>query len=396
MIQGGGKVNGAASVTVDSSINGYVEAALSLGLDAGPNVIEAILPGPAGSRVTFLATGVARDPAKATSFTGVVLDNTSNPLGGATCRLDVASQSFTTTSDTKGQFRSDNTPAGPAHLAVDGLTATTLGGNPVPPNTFPPLAYALTLVPNAENSLPTPVLLPCMNVNNARTYDGATDLVLACEGIAGFKMTIKAGSMRKPDGTLVTPQNPAVVSLNQVHFDQIPMPMPDGNYPPFAWTLQPGGSTFNPPIPVEFPNMTGLAPGAVSAFLSFNHDTERFEIVANAHVTANGALIVSDPGEGLALAGWGGPRLPPPATGNAGGDGKGGCYPPFIGPCNQGEYYTSCGCLPAHPPGSMGTPPNPSGDCDRGHSLYPDGLCWPNPKIDADGDGVPRAYASKI
>ena len=67
--------------------------------------------------------------------------------------------------------------------------------------------------------------------------NGTTDLVLTCEGIAGLKMTIKAGSMRKPDGTLVSPTNTAVVSLNQVHHDQIPMPMPDGASPPFAWTL---------------------------------------------------------------------------------------------------------------------------------------------------------------
>lgn len=164
---------------------------------------------------------MVRDLAKPTTFTGLVLDNTSNPIEGATCILRVANQSFTTTSDVQGRFRFDNVPAGAAHLDVNGLTATALNGRAVP-NMFPPLGYITTIIPNAENSLPTPVLLPCMNVNNTKTYDGATDLVLTCKGIAGLKMTIKAGSMRKPDGFLVTPQNTAVVSLNQVHHDQNP------------------------------------------------------------------------------------------------------------------------------------------------------------------------------
>ena len=56
------------------------------------------------------------------------------------------------------------------------------------------------------------------------------------------------------------------------------MPMPDGVAPPFAWTLQPGGSSFDAdkPVRVEYPNMSGLAPGSIAYFLSFNHDTERF------------------------------------------------------------------------------------------------------------------------
>jgi hypothetical protein len=89
-----------------------------------------------------------------------------------------------------------------------------------------------------------------------------------------------------------------VVSLDQVHHDDVPMPMPDGVAPPFAWTLQPGGATFDPPVRVEYPNMSGLAPGSIAYFLSFNHDTERFEIVSSGSVTDDGSTIVTDPGSG--------------------------------------------------------------------------------------------------
>jgi hypothetical protein len=54
-----------------------------------------------------------------------------------------------------------------------------------------------------------------------------------------LKMIVTAGSMHKANGSLVTPSNPATLSLNQVHHDDIPMPIPDGASPPFTWTLQP-------------------------------------------------------------------------------------------------------------------------------------------------------------
>ena len=74
------------------------------------------------------------------------------------------------------------------------------------------------------------------------------------------------------------------------------MPIPDGASPPFAWTLQPGGATFDPPIQIEYPNMSGLTAGTVAYFLSFNHDTRRFEIICSGHVRDDSSVIVSDTG----------------------------------------------------------------------------------------------------
>jgi hypothetical protein len=168
--------------------------------------------------------------------------------------------------------------------------------------------------------LPIPVLLPRLNTNNAQLYFGTNDLVVTCIGIEGLRMTIKANSMKHPGGEIVSPGRPALVSLNQVHHDNIPMPMPDGASPPFAWTLQPGGATFDPPVQVEYPNMSALPPGAAAFFLTFNHDTERFEIVASGHVTDDGSLVVTDPGAGLTISGWGGNCPPYSVTGDAEGE----------------------------------------------------------------------------
>ena len=51
--------------------------------------------------------------------------------------------------------------------------------------------------------------------------------------------------------------------------------------------------------------MSALPAGSIAYFLSFNHDTERFEIIASGHVTDDGSTIVTDAGGGLSIAGWG-------------------------------------------------------------------------------------------
>lgn len=318
---------GSTSLTIPTTRTGHAEVLLQLGPDAVQNIVEANYPGNPNLPATFIAYGVARDPSKPTTLTGLLLDNTSCPIGGATMRVSVGGRKFTTTTDVQGRFAfgpstinsnepSTLLPSGPAQLFVNGSTATNLLGATIPTNSFPSLEFSLILIPNAENSLPSPVLLPKLNLANQRLYYGTNDLVLTCEGMEGLKMTIKAGSMKKPDGTLVTPDNPSYVSLNQVHHDSVPMPIPDGASPPFAWTLQPGGATFDPPIQIEYPNMSGLPAGTGAYFLSFNHDTRRFEIIASGHVREDSATIVSDPGAGLTIAGWGCNCPRNPATGS--------------------------------------------------------------------------------
>lgn len=322
VVQGGGKLldpttpNGspASVLTVPTARTGHASVSLQLGPDAGQNVIEANFPGNPGLPATFICYGVARDLTKPTSLTGLVLDNASQPIGNALCQIFIA-PNFTTPvlatyTDTQGRFIFSNTPSGPADLTVYGFTATTLGTNEITNNSlakpvYPFLSYTLTLIPNAENSLPKPVLLPRLNPDNTQKYYGTNDLIVTCAGIEGLKMTIKANSMHLVSGELVSPDHPAYVSLNQVHHDQIPMSIPDGASPPFAWTLQPARATFDPPIQVEYPNMSGLPAGTIAYFLSYNHDTERFEIVASGHVDAEGATIHTDPGAGLTISGWG-------------------------------------------------------------------------------------------
>lgn len=307
-ILGGGKVNGADSATVNTGITGHAEVNFTLGPDQGNNLIEADFPGNPGNPAVFVVFGIVRDETQPTNFSGIVLNNSSQPIGGATCSLVIGTDILPLIAETDYDgicTFDDITGSGPAKLFVDGLTARAVNGQPIPPGSFPALSFETIIVPNAANSLPTPVLLPALNPNNARTYDGTQDVELTVEGIDGLKMLVKAGSMTRADGTVPSPSNPATLALNQVHFDDVPMPMPDGAAPPFAWTLQPAGATFDPPVEVTYPNMSGLPAGAIAYFLSFNHDTNRFEIVATGRVTDDGSEIIGDPGAGIMVAGWG-------------------------------------------------------------------------------------------
>ncbi|MFQ5854310.1 MAG: hypothetical protein ACE5LU_01505 [Anaerolineae bacterium] len=90
--------------------------------------------------------------------------------------------------------------------------------------------------------------------------------------------------------------------------------------------------------PVTFPNDTGLAPGTRLSVYSFDHETARFEIVAEAEVTADGQWIKSLPGQGLIHGGWHGPGRPGRRTTVRGRSGNG-CNLPCQG-TDQGNGDT--------------------------------------------------------
>jgi hypothetical protein len=308
VLQGGGTVSvpggpSGAKVTVPTSVTGHVEVLFTLGDDPGNNVVTADFLGNTGAPATFVGIGLERVEDGKTSFSGVVVDNAGCPIGGALCTIDVGGVVDSMSSDVQGKFNfPDIGAAGRADLYVDGSVATMLNGETIPLGTFPSLHFEPVLVHQAANSLSMPVRLPRLATENAKEYSLTEDTKLTVAGVDGLEMTIKAGSMKikgvaAPAGT--------IVQLNQVHHDDIPMPMPDGAAPPFAWTLQPAGAAFDPPVAISYPNMSGLPPGAIAYFLSFNHDTARFEIIATGAVTDDGSCIVSDPGAGIRTAGWG-------------------------------------------------------------------------------------------
>lgn len=302
--RGSGTVNGASSVTVPTSISGHAEVDFTYGFEPGNNWIEASTPSLTGSAAGFVLFGCDRITTQDTEFTGLVFDNANRPIETAICSIEVpGADPLVTATDSEGRFTFNSIPiSGVVKLVVNGLSATAVDGQPVAPDSFPLLEFHPVLVPNVTNTLTGPILLPELNPNNSFAYSTTEQTIVTVEGIEGLRLIIEPGSMSFPSGDPAT--DGTLVSLNIVHHDDIPMPMTDGASPPFAWTLQPGGSTFDPPIRVEYPNMSGLPPGSVTYFLTFDHDTGKFEIVASGSVVPDGSMIVSDPGAGITLAGW--------------------------------------------------------------------------------------------
>ena len=311
------------SATVVTGETGHAEVHLFTGPEPGNNRVRATFPTNTGNPATFTVFARATDQLS-TSFAGQVLDNSYSPVGGAVCTLDLpdGSAAVTTTSADGGFSFDDIASSGLAHLFIDGTSASTIGGDAIGSGErLPTLSYEVQIIPNARNSHTRPILLPRLQTINDVPYDGSTGIQLSVNGVEGLAMTIQAGSMTIPAGALLadgsalatestpTPSNPlpvpVLVSLNQVHVDDIPMQPEDGVAPPFAWTLQPGEATFDPPVSVTYPNIAGLPPGAVAYFLSFNHDTSRFDIVASGSTSPDGSTITSDPDDGIAVAGWG-------------------------------------------------------------------------------------------
>lgn len=322
VIRGGGGFGSpsSASITVDTDPSGRASAIFTLGTEGGQNEVEATFPGNPGLPVVFTARGLVRELVTPTTFVGELFDNAGRPIGG--CPVTLAVNGLAATpgmTGPDGRFTiSQGLIGGTGTIMFVADQATQLNGQPIPAGSFPIMAYDNVLVvPNAENSLAMAVRLPQLNPNNRRTYDGSQDVILGIEGVEGVAFKIRAGTVvRTMQGVTASPATPITLSLDQVHFDEVPMPLPNGAAIPFAWTLQPKNATFDPPIEVTLPNFAALPPGSVTYIQQFNHIVGGFENVGAAKVSADGSVVVSDPGAGIYQAGWGGFTPPPPPTGD--------------------------------------------------------------------------------
>ncbi len=257
----------------------------------GNNVVRArLVDGPPEAEVTFAATAlVAKEPA-ATAVSGLVLDNTDRPVPGATVTFE--GTTLSTRSDESGFFRLAGAPAGTAHLRVNGSTVER-------PGVWPSLEFLITIISGRDNSMGRPIFLPELEIENALAVDENTGGVLTIHDLPGFALEIAPGSVTFPGG-----RRSGTITVTPVHSDKVPMPPNFGQQPRFVITIQPGGAHFDPPARVAFPNVDGLAPGQVTELYSFDHDLARFVGIGPGTVTGDGTRIVSDPGVGIAKAGW--------------------------------------------------------------------------------------------
>ena len=294
-VEGGGLfLNGLDNVTVNTDSDGRAAVSFILGPDAGNdgNVIEAGFEGNLLPPAGFTATGLIPGDPGDTRISGVVLDNSNNPITNVTVRIEGTTREAVT--DSNGQFIVNNVPVGPVHLIADGTTAGTPGVLE-----YPTLMYELTTVAGANNSVGMPVYLVPLDLTNSKIVGGSEDVNYTIPEVPGFELTVKANSVTFPNG-----DNQGRISVTQVHADKVPMVPQIGQQPRFIVTIQPPGTVFDPPAPLKIPNVDGLAPGEKTNMYSFDHDLGIFVSIGTGTVSEDGTLIVSDPGVGVVKAGW--------------------------------------------------------------------------------------------
>jgi hypothetical protein len=315
--QGAGNVNGQPSVTLNTDGDGRVQAILTLGPDAGinNNLLEATFPGNTAFPAAFTATGRTQGPAAATAISGVVLDNSNQPIPGVTMRLFQLNQGPSgnlpqqvgtpVVTDGEGQFTIQPAPVGVFKLMADGGTATR-------PGVWPTLEYDIITTPGQNNTVGSPIYLPQLNPDNKLCVTPSTGGTLTVPQVPGFSLTIAPGSATFPGGS-----HTGCVTVTPVNMDKVPMVPGFGQQPRFVVTIQPVGTMFNPPAAMTIPNVDGLAPRAVTEMYSYDHDLASFVAIGTATVSDDGSVIKSDPGVGVLKAGWhcGGD---PNTTGSAG------------------------------------------------------------------------------
>lgn len=356
--RGNGNLDGQPSIVKTTGSNGIARAALTLGTEPGinNNGVTATFPGLTALAASFTASALAPGNPADTRFTGVVLDNAQTPIPGAV--VSIPGTGIQALTDARGTFLLTGVPVGAIHLHIDPT------GSPRP-ETFPPLEFETVTVAGQLNTLGQPILLPAIDTVSSRIVGGNQDVVLKMPDVAGLELTVFANSVSCPDGG-----TQCRVSISQVHLDKVPMPPPSGTFfmPP-AWTIQPAGVLFDPPARISIPN-DGLPPGRVIDIFQFDHTLNEFINVGKGTVSADGFVIVSDPGFGITRAGWGGCGQPqPPQT--------------CASSCDDNNSCTTDACVNG---ACVYTPLANGTMCDDGNACTGQGMCMTG----MCGDGPPK------
>lgn len=296
------------SITLTTDKNGVVGVRPTVGNTAGTiRVSASALTTQSGSFDTvadtvsgaqyYIRAKQAQDgPA---SFIGVVYTDKGSPLAGV--RVSIGRTALSSTTDTEGKFQLDNVPPGRIDLFIDGRT--TNPQNDASRAQYPSLHFEAYAVKGQQNQLAHAIYLPALAAAQGKVVGGNEDVILTIAGLEGFQMKVKANSVTFPDGSRV-----GTLIVSPVTADKLPMAPPAGGaqFGVPAWTIQPAGTRFDPPIEVQMPNATLEIPGDNLPVVQWDHDLNQYVPMGRATVSDDGAFLITDAGSGLTKAGWGG------------------------------------------------------------------------------------------
>jgi Glucodextranase, domain B/Carboxypeptidase regulatory-like domain len=255
------------------------------------NVVEATIDAlPASPVASFTASALAAFDPSQTTISGVVLDNSNQPLAGATIRI--LNTTLTAVTDGQGLLHLTGVPVGTLKLIVDGSTVQS-------PGSWPQLEFNLTTIPGRDNSVRMPIYLLPLDLANGIAVDETHGGRLTLPQIPGFALNILPGSVTFPGGG-----HSGTVSVTVVHSDKVPMVPNFGQQPRLIITIQPAGAQFSPPATLTMPNVEGLPAGRVTEFYSFDHDLGHFVSIGPGTVSNDGTTVTSNVGVGIVKAGW--------------------------------------------------------------------------------------------
>ncbi|MEP7013181.1 MAG: DNRLRE domain-containing protein [Acidobacteriota bacterium] len=283
----------AIQVTTDSDGRAIVPFRIDSAEGVANNVVEASIvelpSGPSTPIAGFVASGRTAGVAD-TTISGIVLDNSNQPVPGTTLRI--MGSPLTTTANAQGVWKLTGVPVGLVKLIVDGSTTSR-------PGAWPDLEFVMTTIPGRDNTLGMPIFLLPIDLAQGVLIDETHGGRITLADVPGFALEVAPGSVTFPGGS-----RSGVVSVTSVHSDKVPMVPNFGQQPRLIVTIQPAGARFDPPARLTLPNVEGYAPGQVTEFYSFDHDLGHFVSIGPATVSDDGALIVSNPGVGIVKAGW--------------------------------------------------------------------------------------------
>jgi RHS repeat-associated protein len=222
-----------------------------------------------------------------TTLAGRVLSSEDDPIIGATASLD----GHSATTDASGSFLLFGIGDGPNRpLMVDGRTANA------PNRSYPVIIEPADIIAGHANVVPYTFYLPAIDTQYEVDVVPGQNTAVTNPRVTGLAMTIPAGAnLRNRDGSPVVR-----VSITPVAIDRTPAPLPSDVRTGMVYTSQPGGALTDVPVPVVYPNLTGIDPGTEVPLYAFNHDTVEWYVYGYGLVSQDGRTIApeTDPNTG--------------------------------------------------------------------------------------------------
>lgn len=249
--------------------------------------------------------GGSDDPSGAT-LSGSVL-NAPNPVSGVDLTVSGPGGTFNTTTSNTGTYRIENVPPGDYSVALSGQGVFDDEGNPIPDKID--LYLPSVTIGSGENTiLGKPIFLPEKAIGTEIDTGGTVTGTIP----AGTVITNPSAGVSIVFEALTTvtfrDAQKTSISLNRISIDQTPVPLPAGLSGTSLVAIEPAGATFDVRPKLIFSNDTGLAGGTSEVPLyRLEFGTGEWLQFGTGTVTANGAAIVTEPGQGLEATGWHGP-----------------------------------------------------------------------------------------